>query len=356
MSQELSFEEERQRSGPTMGARPWRDSSPPGPTPRLRGQPLGLVGQSPAVLRLRHQIERISRRRCTVLIHGESGTGKELAARQIHTSSHRATGPFVAVDCTILSSTLFESQLFGHVKGAFTGADQATIGFFRAAHDGTLFLDEVSELQASVQAKLLRCIQERSVVPLGGVKPIPVNVRVVAATNRDLKQMVEQGTFRDDLYYRLKVVQLHVPPLRERPDDIPDLINDLLMRLARDYDEPVKQFTDKAEAALQAYHWPGNVRELHNAIEHAFVFAEHDRLDIEDLPKEVRTFAIDVRPTGADPIPPFEVNERDLIVRALEATSGNQAAAARLLRINRHRLYRKIRRYGLTPRTKSKGL
>src|SRR5262245_47953504 len=205
-----------------------------------QGNSTRLIGNSDAMQRLRRLIEALGGRDCTVLIQGESGTGKELAAREIHQRSARRAGPFVPVDCTTLRDTLFESQLFGHVRGAFTGADKPTLGFFRSADLGTLFLDEIGELPLHIQAKLLRCIQEGEVVPLGAVTPIKVNVRIIAATHRELAAMVREGTFRADLYYRLNVASLNVPPLRMRKEDIALLTRHTLDDLARIYQEPGK--------------------------------------------------------------------------------------------------------------------
>jgi len=301
--------------------------------------------------RLRTLIETVGRRNCTAIIQGESGTGKELVARQVHQFSNRANGPFIPVDCTTLRDTLFESQLFGHVKGAFTGADQATLGFFRAADGGTLFLDEIGELDLQVQAKLLRCIQDSAVVPLGGLDPIGVDVRILTATHRNLKEMVRRGEFREDLYYRLNVVQLNVPPLRSRRDDVIALAGYFLQQQSEIYQEPAKEFAAETVAALHAHAWPGNVRELANAIEHAFVMCTHGQITIHDLPEGLRT---DSGPAVDDDctIMPLEAAERSLIVRAMRAADGNQARAAAMLQIERRRLYRKVRYYGLQDLTR----
>jgi DNA-binding NtrC family response regulator len=322
---------------------------PPVPVPQL-------VGASPAVVRLRELVAAVAQRDCTVLVNGQSGTGKELVARSIHAQSRRAPGPFIAVDCTALRDTLLESQLFGHVKGAFTGADQPTLGFFRAADGGTLFLDEIGEMDPKTQAKLLRCIQERAVVPLGATKPIPVNVRVIAATHRDLAGMVARGEFREDLYFRLDVVRLALPPLAERGSDVLALADHFLWQLAELYDEPVRHFAPEAQAILQNYPWPGNVRELANVVEHAVVFSQSPELTPKDLPERiVQAQPIAARPAAVAasvaedqlPIVTLAQAEKSLIARALKATSGNQSAAANLLQVERRRLARKIDRYGL---------
>jgi DNA-binding NtrC family response regulator len=299
------------------------------------------------MVRLRELIAAVAQRDCTVMVNGQSGTGKELVARNIHTHSRRAAGPFVAVDCTGLRDTLLESQLFGHVKGAFTGADQPALGFFRAADGGTLFLDEIGEMDLKTQSKLLRSIQERCVVPLGAVKPIPVNVRVVVATHRDLKAMTTRGEFREDLYFRLDVVRLELPPLKDRASDVLALADHFLFQLAELYDEPVRQFSPEARQLLMEYPWPGNVRELANAVEHAVVFSAEPVLTAKDLPDRLHVGAAIPPKAGEDPIITLASAEQTLIARALKATDGNQSAAAILLRVDRRRLSRKIDRYGL---------
>ncbi len=302
---------------------------------------------------LRAQIELIAPRSATVLIDGETGVGKEVAARAIHAQSRRAAGPFVPVDCTAFSTELMESQLFGHVKGAFTGAISAAQGFVRCADGGTLFLDEIGELPLAVQAKLLRCLQERTVVPVGGTTPIAVDVRIVAATHRDLQQMVREGTFRQDLYFRLNVVRLSLRPLRERREEILPLARLFVEEVATCYEEPGKTLAADAEAALVRYDWPGNVRDLRNAIERAFLFCRDRTIGVHDLPADVAAAAAHdaiQAPTATDgesSIPRLADAERDLISRALQATNGNQSDAAKLLDVERHRLRRKIVLYKL---------
>ena len=312
--------------------------------------PSCILGNSKATLDLRSEIETIASRLTTVLLEGETGVGKEIAAREIHAGSGRANRPFVPVDCTVFSSDLVESQLFGHVKGAFTGAASATLGCVRCADGGTLFLDEIGELPLAVQAKLLRCIQERTVVPVGGVEPIPIDVRIVTATHRNLDQMVSAGTFRQDLYFRLNVVRLTIRPLRERREDIPLLARQFLLDVASSYAEPIKELDLAAERLLVQYDWPGNVRELRNTIERAHVYCRDRTVSTDHLPREVRDFVRDVpadRPIGcvtanANEIPHLADAERWLIAQALKMTDGNQTDAARLLDVRRHRLRRKI--------------
>jgi DNA-binding NtrC family response regulator len=316
---------------------------------------------------LASQIEVVAPRSATVLIEGETGVGKEIAARRIHALGPRASRPFVPVDCTVFSTELMESQLFGHVKGAFTGAVAAALGFVRCADGGTLFLDEIGELPLAVQAKLLRTIQERTVVPVGGVEPIPVDLRIIAATHRDLAGMVREGGFRQDLYFRLNVVRLSILPLRQRREEIIPLARTFVEDIASAYDEPVKTIGLAAEEALLRYDWPGNVRELRNAIERAFLFCGDRTIEVAHLPAEVREECFE--PTGspiypcglgrdetfpdvtvsdaAESIPRLADAERLLIARVLKVTGGNQSDAARLLDIERHRLRRKILLHGL---------
>jgi DNA-binding NtrC family response regulator len=307
---------------------------------------------------LRSQIELIAPRSATVLIEGETGVGKEVAARQIHSLSPRADRPFVPVDCTVFSTELMESQLFGHVRGAFTGAVAAALGFVRCADGGTLFLDEIGELPLMVQAKLLRTIQERIVVPVGGVEPIPVDLRIIAATHRDLAAMVREGKFRQDLYFRLNVVRLSIEPLRERRGEVLPLAQHFVDDIATAYAELPKSLSPAATNALVGYDWPGNVRELRNAIERAFLFCGDRMIDAAHLPSEIRDYVataaarstLDVwtGPTfESDSIPSLAESERLLIARVLKATGGNQSDAARLLDIERHRLRRKIVAHGL---------
>lgn len=309
-----------------------------------------LIGPSEPTRKVRAHIARVAPRPATVLLEGETGVGKELAAREIHRLSRRGDQPFVPVDCTALASPLIESQLFGHEKGAFTGAVSATLGFIRCADGGTLFLDEIGELPLDVQAKLLRCIQERSVVPVGGVNHVPVDVRIVAATHRDLAAMVREESFRQDLYFRLNVVRLNITPLRERPEDIAPLAVHFLEDIARSYEEPIKALAQAARDVLVRYDWPGNARELRNAMERAHLFCGDRSIDVAHLPKEVREGGLassEGAKSAADAFPSLAESERLLIARALKVTSGNQSEAARLLRVERHRLRRKIVSYRL---------
>lgn len=306
---------------------------------------------------LRSRVQAVAHRRCTVLVVGETGTGKELVARHIHAGSERRCGPFVPVDCSTLPQTLFESQMFGHVRGAFTGAEHSTLGFIRSADKGTLFLDEIGELPLAAQAKLLRCIQERTVVPVGAAKAVNVDVRIIAATHRDLRAMVQAGKFRQDLYYRIDVAQINTPPLRDRVDDIPLLAKHFIGELARLYHEPEKRIGPGVVEKLIGHGWPGNIRELGNAIEHAYIFNPGEELRPEDLPDTVIATgdkaASEAAPRAEGVVELAQV-ERDLIARALRAVNGNQSKASKLIGVERHRLKRMIVRYGLEDLTQPK--
>jgi transcriptional regulator with PAS, ATPase and Fis domain len=298
-----------------------------------------LVGDSAAFAAARRTAAHVARRHSTVLLLGETGTGKEVMARTIHARSPRADKPFIPVDCSSLSDGLFESELFGHVRGAFTGASRDSLGFIRAADGGTLFLDEIGELSATTQAKLLRVLQERRVVPVGETRGRPVDIRVIAATHRDLPQMVREGTFRQDLFFRLNVVTLRLPPLRERADDVLPLARHFLQLQAELYDEPVRQLAPDAAAALRAYDWPGNVREVANVMEQGHVLAVSPFIELADLPPHFNLQTA-LRPVVSDLR--LEDVERRAIIEALRRTKFCKAAAARLLGMNIQRLNRRI--------------
>lgn len=299
-----------------------------------------FVGDSPAIANLKQTAGDIARRRSTVMILGETGCGKEMLARFIHNNSSRCNKPFIPVDCSSLSDTLFESELFGHVKGAFTGATRDSLGFIRAADSGTLFLDEIAELSLHLQAKLLRVLQEKCVVPVGDFRARSVDLRLISATNRPLEAMVREGTFRQDLFFRLNVVVLKLPPLRERKDDILSLAEHFLQMQADLYGESVKTLEPQTVSLLQEYSWPGNVRELSNVMEHAHVIAASRQVTVSDLPPRLQTAS------GMDSPEDLSLQdiERCTIAKALKKMNFNKAAAARLLGINIQRLNRRISR------------
>ncbi|TMB24434.1 MAG: sigma-54-dependent Fis family transcriptional regulator [Deltaproteobacteria bacterium] len=314
---------------------------------RLRG--VGeLIGESPALQGVYRVIEAVKGNKSTVLVSGESGTGKELVARTIHQRGPLAEHPFIAINCAGLSETLLDSQLFGHRRGAFTGAVADHDGVFRAAHGGTLFLDEVSEIPLSLQPKFLRAVQEREVTPLGASVPVPVDVRLIAATNRDLEAEVRGGRFRADLFYRLNVVHIEMPPLRAHPEDIPNLVEHFLQSFSRQYRVSPKRVTAEALERLTAYTWPGNVRELQNLIERAFALSTAETITLEDLPPAVAGWTPpDAGAGDGTELSTLGDMERRLITAALRKSEGNKKEAARLLGIDRQRLYRKIEKYGL---------
>lgn len=307
-----------------------------------------LVGESPAMKEVFEIVRQVAPTRATVLLLGESGTGKEVIARAIHQLSPRARMPMVIVHCAALSPTLLESELFGHEKGAFTGAHERRIGRFEQAQGGTLFLDEIGEIDATLQIKLLRFLGERTFERVGSNKTLTADVRLIAATNKDLAQMVKAGTFREDLYFRLRVVEIHLPPLRERKEDIPLLAHRFLQEFARENNKPVRDFTLDAMEALLHYSWPGNVRELRTAIEHAVVLCRGDRITARDLPASVRGGAMaSGTPAGLLTRPNLTLKEveKELILRALQETGGNRTLAAKKIGISRRTLHRKLRQY-----------
>jgi DNA-binding NtrC family response regulator len=304
-----------------------------------------LVGDSAPMKELYRVIATVAENRSTVLVSGESGTGKELVARTIHDRGPLATHAFVAINCAGLSETLLDSQLFGHRRGAFTGAANDHDGVFRAADGGTLFLDEVAEIPLGLQAKFLRAVEQREVTPLGESRPVLVDVRLIAATNRDIEGEVRAGRFRPDLYYRLNVVHLELPPLRARPEDIAPLVDHFVERFSRQYQVAPKRISAEAMERLRAHPWPGNVRELQNAIERAFALSVADTITVDDLPPAVRGNPREISTENG--LPTLEESERRLLAAALEQSRGNKNEAARLLGIDRQRLYRKIEKYGL---------
>jgi PAS domain S-box-containing protein len=304
-----------------------------------------IVGRSSAMQRLFDLIPQVSASASTVLIEGASGTGKELFARAIHNLSPRRNKPFVAVNCAALPDTLLESELFGHKAGAFTDAKRDKPGRFELAHKGTIFLDEIADISPAMQVRLLRVLQERQVEPLGGVKAIPVDVRVVAATNKDLAKLIRSGKFRDDLYYRIRVVYLKLPDLKQRREDIPLLVNKLVAKFNRLQGKDIAGVSDKVMARLMEHDFPGNVRELENIIEQAFVLCNGGLIECEHIPPELRPITARDR---EEPQPmSLEAMERVIIQEAIERRKGNRKAVARELGIDVSTLYRKLQTLGI---------
>ena len=318
-----------------------------------------VIGRSPAMVEVYKTIARVAPTKSTVLILGESGTGKELIARAIHEHSSRAARPFVAVDCGALTETLLESELFGHVRGAFTGAVSDKKGVFEEAEGGTCFLDEINDINLNLQAKLLRVLQEHEVRRVGAPKSIKVDVRVVAATNKDLEQLVSKGALREDLYYRLKVVSIYLPPIRERPEDIPSLAEHFLKRYSHDAGKPVTT-SNEAMKLLCGYPWPGNVRELENVIDRAVALSRESLLTPEDLPVEVREGKASGFSRSAAQeeefvfpgTPTIDEVKRRYVLHVLDLTQGNISRAAKILDIDRRSLYRMLVRYKIEPYSK----
>ena len=309
-------------------------------------EPLAIIARSAAMQQVVDLARRVAKVDSTVLITGESGSGKERIARLVHEESTRAAGPFIAVNCGAITESLLESELFGHARGAFTGATQDRPGLFEAANSGTLLLDEVGEVSPSMQVKLLRALQEREIRRVGENKNRRIDVRVLAATNRELAQGVAGGTFRQDLYYRLKVVELHVPPLRERREDVLPLGRVLLASAALQMKRKILGLAPSAADQLLRHDWPGNVRELENAMERAVALARGTRVELEDLPEEVRN-AIPMTTAVVGTVRPLEDVEKDYILSALELNGGNQTRTAEQLKIGSATLYRKLKSYGM---------
>lgn len=323
-----------------------------------------LIGESAVMQEIFDTIRQVAPTRATVLIQGESGTGKELVARAIHQLSNRTKNKFVAVHCAALPGPLLESELFGHERGAFTGALERRIGRFEEANAGTVFLDEIGEIDQSTQVKLLRVLGERTFERLGSNQPIQVDVRLVAATNKDLDKLTEEGKFRDDLYFRLNVVRIDLPPLRQRKEDIALLVHEFLKTLSKKNDKPHREMTSEALAALMAYDWPGNVRELQTAVEHGIVMANGPKITLRDLPQSVRFPRVRPELQGAAEIaarrPPtshlnLEARERQLIRQALDECKGNKTDAAKKLGISRRTLHRKLRDFRIADENQNPG-
>lgn len=313
-----------------------------------------IIGQSQQMKAVFDKIQRAAPVDSTVLILGESGTGKELVAQALHHNSPRKKGPFVAVNCAAVPATLVESELFGHVRGAFTGATDRRMGRFEQADGGTLFIDEIGDFELGLQAKLLRVLETLTVTPVGGHEDNKVNVRVLAATSRDLRKMVEEGTFREDLFYRLNVVMIHLPPLRDRPDDIPILVDHFLKEITQQKHTTMRRISREVLERFEAYRWPGNVRELRNTLESMLVLAENDVMTEKDLPERIAARPMGTTspkeiPTGLT----MEELERLAITKALDQSAGNRTHAAERLGISVRTLQRKLRQYAVEDRGKS---
>ena len=303
-----------------------------------------IVGTSEAMEKVYRLIEKVSAISTNVLIFGETGTGKELVARAIHYNSERAERPFVAVNCGALTESLLESELFGHVKGAFTGAIANREGFFRKADKGTLFLDEISEVSHALQVKLLRAVQEREVIPVGGREPVKFDLRLIAATNKNLEDEVRKGLFREDLFYRINVITVPLPPLRERKEDIPLLVHHFLQKYAQRLGKPSIRISREAMQILANYDWPGNVRELENMVERTVALCEGDIIETTDLPEKLMRVRIAVREIDQDEVT-LDALEEEHIKKVLLKVNGDKVKAAQILGINLSTLYRKLARY-----------
>jgi DNA-binding NtrC family response regulator len=306
-----------------------------------------LIGTSVPMERVKEIIGKVAVTDSPVLIEGESGTGKELVAAAIHRLSSRAKRPFIPVNCSAIPQDLLESEFFGHVRGAFSGAVADALGLFRGADEGTIFLDEIAELSPALQVKLLRVLQEMQVRPVGSTKAFPVDVRVIAATNRDLERAMTEGTFRQDLFYRLNVVRVLLPPLRERREDIPALINHFLRRFNKRFHRDVRGVAPEALAALTAYSFPGNVRELENLMERAFAMGAREQIALNDLPSLSKAPVTATPVTSPETVPALADIERELILKALAVFKDDKEAAARALGISRRTIYRRLKEYGV---------
>lgn len=339
-------------------------AEPKADTEDTADEPGLLLGKSPEIRKLRNQTRKLARSQAPVFISGESGSGKELVARMIHLQGPRREGPFIAVNCGAIPSELMESEFFGHKKGSFTGAVENKDGLFRSANGGTLFLDEVADLPLAMQVKLLRAIQEKAVRPVGDTKEVPVDIRVLSATHKNLPELVQEGSFRQDLFYRINVIELTVPPLRERPDDIPLLAHHILERIAKEYECDPASLTPAAVERLRSYEFPGNVRELENVLERAFTLCDADQIDAEDLhlgngvqhaASASQIIAQGEAGEGGISVPDGEIDlegylegiERQAIEKALEATRWNKTAAAKRLGISFRALRYRLKKLGM---------
>jgi two-component system response regulator HydG len=305
----------------------------------------GILGKSPVMLNLFEMIENVASSDTPVMIQGESGSGKELVARAIHKASGRSDKPYVKVNCAALNENLLESELFGHVKGAYTGADRTRVGRFEAAHEGTIFLDEIGDIPPAIQVKLLRVLEDRKIERVGDNRPIPVDVRVITATHKHLESLIEQGLFREDLYFRINVFPLHCPPLASRREDIPLIAQSFIRRNAVSSGKKILGLTPDALEALTEYAWPGNVRELRNAIEYAFVLCQSGGIDIQHLPHKIVNGKLDQQ--VACELDPDCVKARDEMIAVLRQAGGNQSKAAKMLGVSRVTVWKRIKKLGI---------
>ncbi|MGD8961053.1 MAG: sigma 54-interacting transcriptional regulator [Desulfobacterales bacterium] len=313
---------------------------------RLEEEHHGLLGESPPMLRLFELIENVAQTDAPVLIHGQSGTGKELVARAIHEDSPRKDRPFIKVNCAALNENLLESELFGHEKGSYTGADRTRIGRFEAAHEGTIFLDEIGDIPLGIQVKLLRVLEEKEIERVGDHRPIPVDVRIISATNKDLENLIAQGLFREDLFFRINVFPLKCPALSERIDDIHLIVQNFIKQNAAKSSKTIVGLTPEAMEVLTNYSWPGNVRELRNAIEYAFVLCSGQWIGVEHLPPKI-TAGSKRAPTRPHQSSASWEEERNLLVDTLREVGGNQSEAARILGVSRVTIWKRIKKYGI---------
>lgn len=308
----------------------------------------GIIGSSDKMKAVFDIIEKAAHSDAPIIIFGESGTGKELVARAIHDRGRRSSGPYIQLNCAALNEALLESELFGHVKGSFTGAFRDRTGRFEAAHGGDLFLDEIGDIPLSIQIKLLRVLETRRFERVGESKPISVDVRIITATNRNLLELIDQKAFREDLYFRINVIPIHLPPVRHRRDDIPLLVNTFIHRLELRTGKPIRGLTREALNRFMDYHWPGNVREMKSALEYAFTVADKDAIDVDHLPPHILTHRSPVVPAFKPAGGETGGTERQQLVEALQTAGGNQSKAARILGINRVTVWNRMRKYGIS--------
>ena len=306
----------------------------------------GLIGHAPPMQRLFELIDNVARSEAPVLIHGPSGTGKELAARAVHDAGPRKERPFIKVNCAALNENLLESELFGHVKGAYTGADRSRVGRFQAAHGGTIFLDEIGDIPPATQVKLLRVLEEKEIERVGDHQPIAVDVRILSATNKDLERSVADGRFREDLYFRINVFPLTMPPLLERMEDVPLLVQSFIQQNNQRSGKTIEGLSPEAMEAILQYNWPGNVRELRNAVEYAFVLCPGGWIGPEHLPQRIIRGHTKHPPSAVEEGTPYS-STRDALLEALRQTGGNQSEAARLLGVSRVTVWKRIKKFGI---------